>query len=132
MSKFTLLAAVLSLLSSPVTASETAEQAGSAPTAAELQGVIRDSWPSFSRMIHQQDRLIEAPSRLTSLPQALCRSEKIAETYECAVLVEYQLSNGIQRSILLKNHFARDAQGRLRDVILIRETPTPRSNEGAR
>jgi hypothetical protein len=132
MSKLTLTAAVLSLLSSHAMASQTAEHASSAPTAAELQEVIRASWPSFSRVIHQQDRLIEAPRRLASLPEALCRPEKLADTYECAFLVEYQLSNGTQRSTLLKNHFARDAEGRLRDVIVSRETPTPRSNEGVR
>ena len=131
MSKLTLIAALLSLLPSSVAATATAEQPARAPTAAELQVLIQDSWPSFSHLIRQQERLMEAPTRLTSLPQALCRCE-MAETYECACLVEYQLTNGRLRSALLRHHVGRDAQGRLLAVIFIRETPTPQSGAGVR
>lgn len=124
MSKFTLMV-VLLLLASPVAASKIAEEAGGAPTAAELQTLMQGSWPSFARRIHQQDRLTETPSRLTGLPQALCRRE-IPGTYECVSLVEYQLPSGSHRSSLLRHHVGRYAQGQLSDDILIRETPAPR------
>jgi hypothetical protein len=132
MSKGPLLAAIVALLATSAMAAGTREQADSVPTPFELKEVIRRSWPSFSRLILQQDRLIDAPRQLTSLPQALCRRENLAGIYECAFLVEYRLSSGSQRSIILKSHFARDAQGRLGDVIFIRETPTPGSTDGVR
>jgi hypothetical protein len=125
MLKLTLAAALLSLLPSSASASQPADEALGAPTAAELQQLVQGDWPSFARRIHQQDRVTEAPGSLTSLPQALCRTE-IPGTYECVSLVEYRLSGGTQRSSLLRHHVSRDSRGRLLDSILIRETRAPR------
>ncbi len=125
MSRFEYMVAVLSLLPTGPAATQTTHEAGGVPTAAELRGLIQGSWPSFALRIQQQDGLIEAPARLTSLPNALCRSE-IPGTYECVSLVEYQLSSGTQRSSLLRHHVGRYDNGQLADAILIRETPAPR------
>jgi len=124
MSKMTSMV-VLSLLASPVAASKAAEEVGPVPTRAELQALIKGSWPSFARRIQQQDRLVDTPRLLTSVPQALCRRE-IPGTYECVSLVEYQLPGGARRSSLLRHHVGRYREGQLSDDILIRETPAPR------
>lgn len=125
MSAIASIAIALSLFSSAATAPKAVEEARTAPTAAELQELVEGGWPSFASRIRRQDGLAETPGSLIAVSQALCRVE-MPETYECVSLVEYQLSNGAQRSSLLRHHVRRGNQGRLSDAILIRETPAPR------
>jgi len=96
-----------------------------APSSTELEVLIRGSWPSFAALIRRQDGLIVAPSQFRDLPQALCRGE-MKGTYECVSLVEYELPTGIKSSSLLRHYVGRDDQGRLSDVIVVREMPASR------
>lgn len=130
-SKLAMAVVALLFFPSPLMASEEVTRAGEVPTPMELQALVRTSWDSFSRVIYSQDRLVDPPTRLIGLPQALCRKD-IAETYECASLVEYELSNGIRRSALLRHNVERNEQGKLVDVIVFRETPTSQSTQGVR
>jgi hypothetical protein len=113
--------AVLSLVAA-IAAPSQAQAGDNAPTSAELQELIGSSWTNFAALIRRQDGLNVIPSRFTGLRQALCRSEQEG-TYECVSLVEYELPTGIRRSSLLRHNVGRDAQGRLSDVIIIREMP---------
>jgi hypothetical protein len=124
MSKFALIAAMLLLGPSSGGAAVPSGEGGT-PTAAELQAFIEQSWPDFARRVRHQNRLIETPGRLTSLPRTLCRTE-LADTYECVSLVEYELPGGIRRSSFLRHDIVRDSRGRLGDAIIVRETPRPR------
>ncbi len=121
----------LSLLSSSLFASEVAKRTGGAPKPMELQALVQSAWSGFSRVLYVQDRLVDPPTRLVRLPQALCRVV-LAQTYECVSLVEYELANGTQRSAFLRHSVQRDDQGKLLDVIVVRETPTPQSLQGVR
>lgn len=124
MLNFATKAAALSLAVALPTQSQ-AQLIDDAPLSAELEVLIRSSWPWFASLIRRQDGLSVAPSQFKGLPQALCRSE-MKGTYECVSLVEYELPTGIKRSSLLRHHVNRDDQGRLSDAIVIREMPASR------
>lgn len=124
MLNFATTAATFSLAVALPTQSQAQHMEG-APSSAELEVLIRGSWPSFASLIRLQDGLSVAPSKFKSLPQALCRSE-MKGTYECVSFIEYELPTGIKRSSLLRHHVNRDDKGRLSDVIFIREMPASR------
>jgi hypothetical protein len=96
------------------------------PSPAELQVLVRGSWPSFAALIRRQDGLSVTPNQFKGLSQALCRRSEMKGAYECVSLVEYELPTGIKRSSLLRHNVDRDDKGRLSDVIVIREMPPSR------
>ena len=125
MLNFATKAAALSLAVALPTQTQ-AQHIDEAPSSAELQVLVRNSWPSFAALIRRQDGMSVAPSHFKGLPQSLCRRSEMKGTYECVSLVEYELSTGIKRSSLLRHHVDRDDMGRLSDVIVIREMPASR------
>lgn len=125
MLNFATKAAALSLAVALPTQSQ-AQLMDAAPSSAELEVLVRGSWPSFASLIRRQDGLSVAPSQFKGLPQALCRMSEMKGAYECVSLVEYELPTGIKRSSLLRHHVDRDDKGRLSDVIVIREMPPSR------
>ncbi|WP_374293569.1 hypothetical protein [Sphingomonas sp.] len=118
-------------LASSVTASAQARPADTAPTPAELRALVQSAWPNFARMISVEDRLVDPPKRLVRLPQSLCL-KAWAGAYNCASILEYELTNGRQRSLLLMHSVTRNERGKLEDAILVRETPVSPSTSGIR
>ena len=118
-----LAAATLSPASPGAVAPQAIVHRPSPPTAPEMEALFRRDWPIYAAGIRKKEGLAATPTSLISLPQVLCHPDWSGVTFECAAIVHFALANGRPSSALMVETLGRDEQGRLVQLIIIRELP---------